>query len=180
MNKSLIIGITGLILAITGCSNKSPQPISMSHTPSMDFSDNPTTVNGSSTTVTGGVTPNGKYIGKDGMSKSGIKMVYFATDQYTLDADQITKLHNDLPKIKSLASRGRLRIEGNTDEVGSDEYNHALGLKRAKSVMMYLRDNGIAQSKMDIVSYGETNPVCTGSSPACHAKNRRVEINLAR
>ena len=178
MYKSLIfIGVSGLILALSGCSQKSPQPVSMSHTPSLDFSDTPS-VTGDN--ANGKVSSNGKYMGQDGISRSGIKTVYFATDQYTLDPDQISRLHSDLPKIQALAKKGRLRIEGNTDEVGSDEYNHALGLKRAKSVMMYLRDYGIPQSKMDIVSYGESNPVCSGASAACHAKNRRVEINLAR
>ncbi len=179
MYKSMIAGFgTVLILSMSGCSQKDPTPVSMTHTPETTFDDTASTV--ASNSVNGGVTENGKYTGTDGISKSGIKMIYFATDVYTLDADQIGRLRMDLPKIKTLASRGKLRIEGNTDEVGSDEYNHALGLKRAKSVMMFLKDNGIASSKMELVSYGESNPVCTGSSPACHAKNRRVEINLIR
>ena len=178
MYKTLIAGsIITLIISMTGCSKKDPAPVAMTHTPVVNFDDTPDTV---SSEVSGGVTPNGKYTGLDGISKSGIKMVYFATDVYTLDPDQLARLESDLPKIKALASKGKLRIEGNTDEVGSDEYNHALGLKRAKSVMLFLRSNGIAQSRMDLVSYGESNPVCTGNSAACHAKNRRVEINLAK
>jgi len=180
--KSLIVGgLSILLLGISGCSQKDPGPVAMTHTPVTTFEDTPS-VGGETTqtTVSGGVTQDGKYTGLDGVSKSGIKMIYFATNRYTLDPDQIVRLREDLPKIRSLAQRGRLRIEGNCDEVGTDEYNHALGLKRARSVKLFLKANGIDESKMDIISYGESNPVCTGSSPACHAKNRRVEINLAK
>ncbi len=177
MFRGLIVGsVTVLILSITGCSQKSQAPVAMTHAPEVTFEDTPSV----SSEVTGGVTANGKYTGLDGVSRSGIKMIYFATDVYTLDPDQIARLQSDLPKIRALANQGKLRIEGNTDEVGSDEYNHALGLKRAKSVMLYLKDHGIDPNKMELVSYGESNPVCTGSSAACHAKNRRVEINLIR
>lgn len=178
MYKSLIAGGALLfILSISGCSKKDPTPVSMTHTPETTFDDTADVV---SSEVSGGVTENGKYTGLDGVSRSGIKTVYFATDVYTLDPDQIARLRSDLPKINALIKQGKLRIEGNTDEVGSDEYNHALGLKRAKSVMLYLKNNGIPSNKMELVSYGESNPICTGNSPACHAKNRRVEINLIK
>ena len=179
--KSLIVGgLSILLLSISGCSQKDPGPVAMTHTPSVTFEDTPSVGGSTETTVSGGVTQDGKYTGLDGVSKSGVKMIYFATNRYTLDPDQIARLRKELPKISSLAQNGKLRIEGNCDEVGTDEYNHALGLKRATSVKLLLKDNGIPDSKMDIISYGESNPVCTGNSAACHAKNRRVEINLVR
>ena len=125
----------------------------------------------------GKVSPNGKYLGSDGVSKSGIKMLYFATDSYTLDEDQVQRLMSDLPKIKRLTSQGKIIVEGNCDEFGTDEYNHALGLKRAKAVKKLLINAGIEPQKIETVSYGESNPVCTIDAPACHAKNRRAEIN---
>jgi len=55
----------------------------------------------------------------------------------------------------------RIRIEGNADERGSDEYNLALGQRRAASAKRYLVDHGIAADRFDLVSYGEERPVCT-------------------
>ncbi len=125
----------------------------------------------------GAVNAEGKYTGSDGVSKSGVKLLYFASDSYTLDDDQIQRLMSDLPKVKRLASQGKIIVEGNCDEFGTDEYNHALGLKRAKTVKKLLISAGIPAQKIDTVSYGESNPVCTINEPACHAKNRRAEIN---
>jgi len=174
MKKGLYLLTAISMSMILGCAQKSSAPVKMSHEQNLNFDD---TV---STSVSGGVTENGKYTGQDGISASGVKMIYFATDRYTLDPDQLARLQSDLPKIRNLVSIGKIRVEGNCDEVGTDEYNHALGFKRAKSVKLFLTDNGIPSKMIDIVSYGESNPVCTGNSAPCHAKNRRVEINSVR
>jgi peptidoglycan-associated lipoprotein len=159
------------MLMLAGCSQKTPEPAA------------PGTDNAGSqygTEVPGGISSTGKYTGQDGVSASGIKMVYFSTDRYDVEGDQLQRIMSDMPKIKKLASSGKIRVEGNCDEFGTDEYNHALGLKRAKSVKSILVNNGIPASKIDVISYGESNPVCTGTSAPCHAKNRRVEINRAQ
>ncbi len=170
MNRStrwiLTLGAAAALL-LSGCSQKTPEP-----------------GNGGGsqygTEVPGGISSTGKYTGQDGVSASGIKMVYFSTDRYDIEGDQLQRLMSDMPKIKRLASAGKIRVEGNCDEFGTDEYNHALGLKRAKAVKSVLVSNGIPASSIDVVSYGESNPVCTGHTAPCHAKNRRAEINKAR
>ncbi|NPA50091.1 MAG: OmpA family protein [Epsilonproteobacteria bacterium] len=186
-----IIAIATLLILFNGCTKKRPIPVIPSNQGEVQEevvgSGNlagdgikETQVNSSSKTnkeVLGGVNAEGKYTGSDGVSASGIKFIYFASDRYDLESDQIARLNSDLPKIKALTKSGKIRIEGNCDEMGTDEYNHALGLKRARAVRDYLINHGIDASKMDIISYGESNPVCTGHSEACHAKNRRVEIN---
>ena len=130
--------------------------------------------------VAGGVDANGKYTGSDGLSRSGFKLLYFGYNSYRLDNTQAQRVMSDLPKIKRLAQSGTVRIEGNCDEFGTDEFNYALGLKRAKSVKALLVSNGVPASKISVVSYGESNPVCRGHQAACHAKNRRAEINRGR
>ena len=127
--------------------------------------------------VIGGVDSNGKYTGSDGVSRSGFKMLYFGYNSYQLDNGQVQRVMADLPRIAKLAQRSKIRVEGNCDEFGTDEFNYALGLKRAKAVKALLVNNGIPASKISVVSYGEANPVCRGKKPACHAKNRRAEIN---
>lgn len=72
----------------------------------------------------------------------------------------------------------RIRISGHTDARGSDEYNLALGLRRAASTRKYLSDRGIAADRIDIVSFGEERPVATGDDDSAYAKNRRAEFEI--
>jgi len=128
----------------------------------------------------GGVDASGKYTGSDGVSRSGFKMLYFGYNSYRLDGGQVQRVMSDLPKIKRLTQSSNIRVEGNCDEFGTDEFNYALGLKRAKAVKALLVSNGIPAAKISVVSYGESNPTCRGHKAACHAKNRRAEINKVR
>ena len=73
-----------------------------------------------------------------------------------------------------------ISIMGNTDERGSDEYNLALGQRRAVAVMRYLVDRGIAAARMTAGSNGEERPVCQGHDESCWAQNRRAEIAITR
>jgi peptidoglycan-associated lipoprotein len=71
----------------------------------------------------------------------------------------------------------RIRVEGNADDSGSDEYNMALSQRRAAIVHRYLTERGIDASRLQIVSYGEEKPACTTSrDDDCRAKNRRDEF----
>ncbi|HEY6830698.1 MAG TPA: peptidoglycan-associated lipoprotein Pal [Gemmatimonadaceae bacterium] len=70
----------------------------------------------------------------------------------------------------------RIRIEGNTDERGSDEYNLALGMRRASAAKLYLTQRGIDGSRIETVSYGEERPVCQEHDESCWARNRRAEF----
>ena len=71
-----------------------------------------------------------------------------------------------------------LRIEGNTDERGSTEYNLALGQRRAATAKRYLTDHGVADSRLETVSYGEERPLCTDHDEACWSQNRRDEFTV--
>ncbi|PYM40725.1 MAG: hypothetical protein DME12_14595 [Candidatus Rokuibacteriota bacterium] len=70
----------------------------------------------------------------------------------------------------------RLRHEGHCDERGTNEYNVALGERRAKSAMDYLVSQGVRANRITIVSYGEERPLCTEHSEACWSKNRRAHF----
>ena len=70
----------------------------------------------------------------------------------------------------------RVRLEGNTDERGSREYNLGLGERRGNAVQGALSAAGASSSQLNVTSYGEERPVCTDSNEDCWAKNRRVEI----
>jgi peptidoglycan-associated lipoprotein len=72
----------------------------------------------------------------------------------------------------------RLRISGHADDRGSDEYNLALGNRRAAAAKRYLENKGIDASRMEVVSYGEERPLNPGSDEAAYAQNRRDEFEI--
>ncbi len=67
-------------------------------------------------------------------------------------------------------------IEGNADERGTEEYNLALGDKRANTVAKYLKALGAGPAQMKTVSYGEEKPVCADHDEVCWSKNRRAAV----
>jgi peptidoglycan-associated lipoprotein len=69
-----------------------------------------------------------------------------------------------------------LLIEGHCDDRGSNEYNLALGERRAKETMAYLAAQGVQSSRITIISYGEERPECTAREEACRASNRRADF----
>jgi len=188
MRKIVFISLSTFALLFVGCSKKMPIALpghsstgsssgAISGDVIPDNAINAGSLDAKNSFKKGAVNSNGKYLGSDGVSKSGYKMLYFASDSYALDDDQIKRLMADVPKLKAWTSTKKILVEGNCDEFGTDEYNHALGLKRAKAVKSLLINAGVPANKIDTVSYGESNPTCTIDAPACHAKNRRVEIN---
>jgi peptidoglycan-associated lipoprotein len=106
-------------------------------------------------------------------------VVYFDFDSYMIRPDQLPKIEK-MAKIIKLNPKLRflVRIEGNTDEWGTEEYNYALGLKRAIAVRNALIREGIPSTKLVTISYGELNPICTSHTPQCWAQNRRDNFTL--
>jgi peptidoglycan-associated lipoprotein len=103
--------------------------------------------------------------------------VYFDYDRAELRDDARTALAAKASVLK--ASPGvRIRIEGNADERGSDEFNLALGMQRAAISKRYLVDQGIQAARIDIISYGEEQPACREHAEACWWKNRRDEFTI--
>ena len=74
----------------------------------------------------------------------------------------------------------RLRLEGNTDERGSREYNIGLGERRAQTVRRALMAQGVADGQVTTVSFGEERPAVAGDDEAAYAQNRRVEFVYAQ
>jgi len=70
----------------------------------------------------------------------------------------------------------KIRIEGNADSRGTNEYNMALGLRRANAARRYLVSQGIEESRIEVVSYGEERPVDQGTTEDAYQKNRRDDF----
>jgi peptidoglycan-associated lipoprotein len=90
-------------------------------------------------------------------------------DQATLDRKAAIMAAN--PSLK-------IRIAGHADERGSDEYNLALGNRRAAAAKRYLENKGVDASRIDVVSYGEERPLNPGNDETAFAQNRRDEFEV--
>jgi peptidoglycan-associated lipoprotein len=102
---------------------------------------------------------------------------YFDFDKSDVRSDAQATLDAKIPYLQANPGM-RIRIEGNTDERGSDEYNLALGQRRAASAKKYLVDHGIDAGRIDIVSYGEERPVCKDHEESCWSQNRRDDFHI--
>jgi peptidoglycan-associated lipoprotein len=101
-----------------------------------------------------------------------LKAIYFDFDKYDIRPGDAKMLDGDAAWLKANPNNLVL-IEGHCDERGTNEYNLALGEKRAKAAMNYLVAQGIQASRTTIISYGKERPVCTEKTEACWAMNRR-------
>jgi peptidoglycan-associated lipoprotein len=102
-------------------------------------------------------------------------MVYFDVAQAQIQTDGQAVLDRKVA-ILNANPAVRLRITGACDERGSDQYNEALGERRATAVKQYLTEKGIDVARLDQMSNGEKDPVDSGSDEAAWARNRRAEF----
>ena len=163
MVKKLLMGATTLLL-FSGCAQNTP-----------GVGDN--VLDGDTVSVN-----DGEYA-SDGTgynsSSDGFVSVYFDFDGYSIAPSQEARIYQNVKRFQSLEG-SRIKIEGNCDEFGTDEYNYALGLKRAKAVKDALADQGVNTSNTVMVSFGESNPVCSENTDECYARNRRVDLKLVK
>jgi peptidoglycan-associated lipoprotein len=101
--------------------------------------------------------------------------VNFDFDRYELTLDARGALEQNAKCLEE-APGVTIVIEGHCDERGTQEYNLALGEKRANTVKSYLRNLGVDTSRMQTRSKGENEPVCNGAGENCYSQNRRVQF----
>jgi peptidoglycan-associated lipoprotein len=105
--------------------------------------------------------------------------VHFDFDRYDIRAEHATILDANAAWLKANAN-SLVLIEGHCDTRGTNEYNVALGDRRAKATMNYLVSHGVKATRISIISYGEERPSCATHDEACWAKNRRAHFLLKR
>jgi len=115
--------------------------------------------------------------GQSGAASSlSVRTFYFDYDSSTLQPADLANLQAQAAYLAKTPA-AKLRVEGNCDERGTREYNMALGERRAKAVAAYLTSNGVADSQLEVISFGKEKPADDGHDEAAWAKNRRVELN---
>lgn len=108
-----------------------------------------------------------------------LETIHFDYNQFVLRADAVQKLNANAEKMKAKPVSTVWRIEGNCDERGTQEYNLALGEKRALAVREYLMKLGVPGDRVITISYGEENPVQDGHDESAWKFNRRAEFGEA-
>jgi len=103
--------------------------------------------------------------------------IFFDYDAAEIRGDAKAALDAKLPILRANAGV-QIRISGHADERGSDQYNDALGQRRAAAAKRYLTDNGIDAARVTIVSYGEQRPATTGADESAWSRNRRAEFEI--
>ena len=110
--------------------------------------------------------------------ESKLGTVLFGFDKSNIKEDMIPVVKNNFQVLSDDAKGYTIKLAGNCDDRGSDEYNYDLGLRRATSVKKQLINLGVDKDKIMIVSYGKSNPVCNDNTNSCYQKNRRVDFVL--
>jgi peptidoglycan-associated lipoprotein len=130
--------------------------------------------------TTGGFDSGDRGMGSDleGGRIPGVEPVYFDYDRATIREDQKPTLRSNATAIQKQS--GTVVIEGHCDERGSEEYNLALGERRANAVKQYMTSLGAGAASLDTVSFGESKPAVQGHDESAWRWNRRAEFRALR
>jgi len=183
MQKSLLLICSLLTVMMIGCSSKAPELADGTNAATIAQTANPELADSEIAKMAGAeMTENTTFGSVDeriAAIEKEIDPIYFPTDKYRIPEAEIYKIDKNAQVFNSELARDlSIRVEGNCDEWGTDEYNYALGLKRAKSAKDALAVAGVEEGRMSLVSYGESKPVCFEHNEACWQQNRRVDFKL--
>lgn len=136
--------------------------------------------------TTGGVSNNSMQSGSDLGEQQQLQelqrlgmTVYFDYDKADIKSEYVAVVAAHAKFLNGNANR-KARLEGHTDERGSREYNIGLGERRAQAVRRALMLQGVSETQIATISYGEERPAAAGSDEAAYSKNRRVEISYGK
>ena len=115
---------------------------------------------------------------KNFQETSNLKDIHFSFDQYDLDSNSKEVLQQNASYLKQ-NPRTKIEIQGHCDERGTNNYNIALGERRAHSTKRFLVSQGIDSSRINIISFGEEKPFCFDSNEDCWFQNRRAHFMIA-
>jgi peptidoglycan-associated lipoprotein len=167
--RAMAIASVGLMLMMAGCSSKKPAPVTGENP-----NPNQLNENGSGNSTTNDDWINGT-IGKGGP----LSDIHFGYNDYTIQEQDGSVLKSNASWLQA-HPQTRVQVEGYCDERGSEEYNIALGAKRAQAGKDYLATLGISDSRMSTISYGKELPLCQDHDESCWAQNRRDHFMVSK
>jgi peptidoglycan-associated lipoprotein len=110
---------------------------------------------------------------------SPLKDIFFEFDNYDLATGARDVLKTNAEWLQNNGAE-RVEIEGHCDDLGTSEYNLALGLKRAQEAKDYLVNLGIPADRLFVISYGKEAPACLENTEECRQKNRRARFVIVK
>ncbi|HXW84335.1 MAG TPA: peptidoglycan-associated lipoprotein Pal [Candidatus Binataceae bacterium] len=165
----IALGTVWCALALAGCSSSKPAATG-------EQNPNPSEIG---TTNQGGSLENFSNKGTVGTATSPLSDIHFEYNQYAIQPQDGSILQQDASWLRDHPNT-RTQIEGHCDERGSEEYNIALGAKRAQAAKDYLVTLGIAANRLSTISYGKELPLCTEHDESCWAQNRRAHFVVSQ
>jgi len=105
-----------------------------------------------------------------------LESVHFGYNESVLDEPAKAVLQKDVECMKSHPPSGKVTLEANCDERGTEEYNLHLGQRRADACYKYMVNLGVSKAQLKTISYGKDKPICTESHEGCWSQNRRVDL----
>lgn len=169
----LSLVLIGVVL-LSGCPKK-PQTLPDEGATPVD--------SGASTSGTSGSDLSGSALSADQLAIEELKqagtVIYFDYDRADIKSEYVPIVAAHAKFLNGNAAR-KLRLEGHSDERGSREYNIGLGERRAQAVRRALMLQGVNETQLTTVSYGEERPAVQGSDETAYSKNRRVELAPTR
>ncbi|BAU23439.1 hypothetical protein THC_1058 [Caldimicrobium thiodismutans] len=112
-----------------------------------------------------------------GRSTPPLLAIFFDYDDFSIRSDMWDRVRANVRYLLENPN-ARVELQGNCDERGTNEYNMALGMKRALEVKKVLVKLGVDESRINVISFGEEKPLCTESDESCWSINRRVDFVL--
>ena len=110
-------------------------------------------------------------------AEAALKTIHFDYDKFDIKEADRTTLQGIAVFMKADPA-AKLEIEGHCDERGTNEYNLALGNRRAAAALAYLKTLGVEEARFTTIRYGTEKPLCTEAKEACWSQNRRSEFKL--
>ena len=188
MNRKLMIWmmVPVLVTLLTGCPKKKPATVATdlpvetevvetpAPTPTAEVVETPTTTTEDETEDP--MLSADLQVVNDELRRRGFSPdVFFEYDEISLSEETRDRLARNAELLKAQPTF-QVTIEGHADERGTNEYNLALGDRRANAVRDYLGSLGVDGGRLRIITYGEERPVCTESSESCWSQNRRAHM----
>ena len=162
--KAMAIVSVGLMLALAGCSSKKPAPVGDTNPNANQLNEN----------TSGGTNSSTLEDWKKGLipGQGPLSDIHFGYNDYTIQDQDGSVLKSNASWLQKYPQT-KVQVEGHCDERGSEEYNMALGAKRAQAAKDYLVTLGVSGSRISTISYGKELPLCTEHDESCWSQNRR-------
>lgn len=182
--KSLVrsLAVVFSISIIAGCSSSGGPQVSDS-SGSQDGLGTSSSGSSSTGVSTSGVSGSGQTVSSSNSSSSAgqqadsripsVRTIYFDFDRDTIKSEFESVVVAHARYLRANPS-AQVTLQGHTDERGTREYNLALGERRANAVKRFLNIQGVSNTQMSVVSYGEERPAARGSDDSAYSQNRRV------